>query len=125
MVTIPAGIVPPFGYFLIANFAETDALSRLAVTPDLVTTTVELDGKDVQYKLVDGFGVVHDIADDAMGPPLKGKGFKDFVAMERNDPPGDGTLGTNWHDATVQVNFDSPLPNPGVPLGTPKSGNVP
>jgi hypothetical protein len=126
MVTIPAGkTIAAFGLFLIANFDENSASSRLDVPPDVVTTDVDLDNANVQYKLIDAGGAIRDLADDGKGRPLRGKGAKEFVAMERNDPPGDGTKAASWHDAATQTNFDAGLPNPGVPLGTPRADNVP
>jgi hypothetical protein len=51
MVTIPQGkSILANGYFLISNYAETDAKSVLNVTPDVVDTAVQINNSNIQFK---------------------------------------------------------------------------
>lgn len=118
-LTISSGTIPANGYFLISNYAETDGNSTLNITPDLVTTNVELNNSNKQYVLVNNLGYTVDVADDGSGAPLAGSNGTPKASMERNSTPGDGTLGANWHTATTSLNFDAST----TELGTPKAVN--
>ncbi len=124
MLLIDEGTLPADGYFLISRL---DTLSSaLGILPDMVSSDLVLNNSDAQYTLYAGsdeMGTLLDIADDGSGAPLAGRygGFSGgvFWSMERNNPPGDGTIPENWHNACLTINFD-----PGsIERGTPKSGN--
>lgn len=123
MLTIPSGAaIPAGGYFLISNYAETNANSALGVAPNVVTTDVALSNSALQIKLYDAAHVLIDTADDGVGNPLAGKldtTAKQYASMERNPTPGDGTLPQNWHTASRSVGFDEGK----TELGTPGSAN--
>lgn len=121
MLTIPAGkVIPAKGFFLIANYAETDPNSQLAVTPDVVATAVSLVNSDLQVTLADANGVTIDVADDGAGTPFAGKYVSGSAwhSMERDFVPADGALKEHWHSATARLNLDE-----GLELGTPKAAN--
>ena len=124
VVLINRGILPAYGYFLISRLDTNE--SALAVAPDIVAPSLVLNNSDVQYRLFAGPDSTYpliDVADDGVGAPLAGRysgiGGGVYWSMERNDPPGDGTLAENWHDACLTINFDSGA----VEHGTPKSAN--
>ncbi|RKZ34852.1 hypothetical protein DRQ33_01245 [bacterium] len=124
LVIIDTGVLPGDGYFLISRLDTTESV--LAVLPDMISPALILNNSDVQYKLYAGPDSTHtliDIADDSWGTPLAGNywgiGGGIHWSMERNEPPGDGTLAASWHDACLSVNFD-----PGSSeRGTPKLPN--
>lgn len=118
-LTISSGTLLTNGFFLIANYASTDANSVLNVIPDLVTTSVSLANSDAKYTLLNSLGHIVDTADDGSGAPLAGSNLTPKKAMERNTTPGNGALVGSWHTATTTVNLD-----PGATeLATPKSAN--
>lgn len=117
-ITISSGTLAGNSYFLISNFDENSVSSVLAITPDVVTTVVQLDNIDAQVILRNASNALIDIADDSSGSPLAGNnGIKS--SMERNLVPGDGTLGSNWHTATTTLNLDFGA----TESATPKSAN--
>lgn len=121
MLTLPAGSqIPAGGFFLIANYAETDANSQLTVTPDVVATAVSLVNSDLQIVLADAAGQVIDTADDGQGTPLAGKYNSGAVwqSMERDFSTGDGQVKDSWHTASARANLKD-----GPEFGTPKSAN--
>ncbi len=124
MLLIDEGILSANGYFLISRL---DTLSSaLGIMPDIISPDLVLNNSDVQYALYAGSNDTHallDIADDGSGTPLAGRygGFAGgvFWSMERNDPPGNGTIAENWHNACLSINFDSGS----IERGTPKAEN--
>lgn len=121
MLTLPAGAtIAASGYFLIANFPETDVRSMLAVTPDLVDASVSLVNSALQVTLADASGATIDVADDGSGTPLAGKyvSGQTWQSMERNRIPGDGALKESWHTASASANLKL-----GPDLGTPRAAN--
>ncbi|MCZ6680441.1 MAG: lamin tail domain-containing protein [Candidatus Poribacteria bacterium] len=128
MLTIPEGIIPPRGYFLISNNSAED--SNLAVEPDLVDTAVSLVNSKLQIRLYDGpfdaGGNLIDVADDGVGAPAAGD--KDSrKSMVRIEPPGDGTLPQQWVTAAASVGWDegaaecgTPTSNAPPPVGEPE-----
>ncbi len=123
MVTISSGTVPAGGFFLIAHFGM-DA-SRLAVTPDLVSTSVSLVNSKLQISLYDSSGILVDRADDGIGNPAAGEYTSGAVwhSMERNTNGYDGTKPESWHDASVSLNFDDALKEFGTPVA--ENSNLP
>ncbi len=101
MLEIPSGTIPAHGFFLISNFDKNN--SRINIDPDLMDSSVDLRNKNLQVKLYKGIWLdqdnLIDTADDGNGRPLAGFRFLGFLhfSMERNDIPGDGTLGSSWH----------------------------
>lgn len=121
MLILPAGsAIAANGYFLIANFSETDARSMVNVAPDVVDASVSLVNSALQVTLVDASGITIDVADDGSGTPLAGKYVSGqmWQSMERNRLPGDGTLKESWHTASASANLKS-----GPDLGTPRAAN--
>jgi len=124
MLVINTGTMPANGYYLVSRL-DTSA-SALNVSPDIVSSELILNNSDSQYKLYAGPDDTYtliDIADDGSGAPPEGEylGISGgiFWSMERDEPPGDGTLSSSWHSACLTVNFD-----PGaVEHGTPKASN--
>lgn len=122
MLTIPSGkIIASHGYFVIANYAESNASSHLAALPDVVDTAVSLVNSDLQLKLYDVANALVDSADDGVGAPLAGayQSGALWKSMERDAVPGDGTLKENWHMASASVGFDAGA----AELGTPGAVN--
>lgn len=117
-LNISTGTIPGNGFFLISNFNETT--SRINVTPDLVTTDIDLKNANAQYILKDNFSNTIDTADDGSGNPLAGTNAPKR-SMERVTPPGDGTQGANWQDASTHTNMD--LSGSTNEFGTPKAIN--
>lgn len=119
IITIPSGTISAGGFFLISNFDEATSSSILNIAPDFVTTSVQLDNSGLQIKLKDASDVIIDTADDDSGDPFAGSNVSPRKSMERNDPPGNGTILTNWHTATSAANLD-----PGAEeLATPRAAN--
>ncbi|MBI4415258.1 MAG: lamin tail domain-containing protein, partial [Candidatus Kerfeldbacteria bacterium] len=58
MLTIPAGIIPPNGYFVVAN--DPAAVSRLALEPNIVDPSVSLVNSKLQIALYDANGALVD-----------------------------------------------------------------
>lgn len=128
MLTIPAGkSIPANGYFLISNYAETNANSVLVVTPDLVDTSVALSNSALQIRLYDATHTLIDVADDGVGNPAAGKYISSqavFSSMERNPMPGDGMQSSSWHTASRSVGYKAGSPERGTP-GSENSNGVP
>lgn len=117
--TITAGTIPANGYFLISSRAETDANSKLNVTPDIVDASITLLNTDIQYVLKNSVNTTIDTADDGAGPPLAGDNANKY-SMERNATPGNGALAGSWHTASASYNFDFGA----TERGTPKALNL-
>ena len=123
MVIIDDGLLLPMDYFLIARLDSTSALD---IPPDLVSAELVINNSDAQYRLYAGLDHTYpliDIADDGDGAPAAGRygGFAGtiFWSMERNEPPGDGTLPGNWHNGTLTLNFITGA----IERGTPGAEN--
>ncbi|MFZ5363880.1 MAG: lamin tail domain-containing protein [Patescibacteria group bacterium] len=118
-ITITASytIIPAHGYFLISNYSENNASSKLDVIPNLVTTNISLPNTQLLLILKDTTGAEIDRADDGSGPPLAGDNTNKY-SMERNDAPGDGSLATSWHTATTSSGFDAGAIERGTPSST-------
>jgi len=125
-LTIPAGVIPARGYFLISNNNAED--SNIAVEPDIVDSSVSLANSKLQLKLYDGpwdsGGVLIDAADDGTGAPAAGDSQL-MKSMVRNDPPGDGMLAENWHTADTQAGWDDGANELGTPQNSTWGVEVP
>lgn len=117
MLSIPSGVIAPQGYFLIANYANTQSTSVLDIEPDLVDSDVALANSAMQIKLYNAANEIVDVADDGTGNPLAGgyvAGSK-YFSMERNSVPGDGSLAQNWHTASAAINLQTSEAEFGTP----------
>lgn len=120
-IVIPSGKnIAPNGFFLIAN--DTKETGNHNIDPDLVVNvSLQNPGEQLRLRTSAG-GTIIDTADNDSGGWFAGVdpgGQNPERSMERNDVPGDGTVVSNWHSATAQVNMD-----PGArELATPKSAN--
>lgn len=110
-LTLPAlSTISGNGYFLIANFAAGS--SQLSVTPDWVTTDLDLaDSANGNLVLKDGLITMDSAKGDTW--PTGDSGNK--YSMERNVSPGDGLTGTNWHTGDAQTNWDGGATEKGTP----------
>jgi subtilisin family serine protease len=120
MVTIPQGkSILANGYFLISNYAETDAKSVLNVTPDVVDTAVQINNSNIQFKLYSGdfkTATLIDTADDGNGIPFAGQNETPKKTMSRKATPGDGTLAANWFTSEVAgTGYDAGATQKGTP----------
>lgn len=124
MLTIPAGIIPPGGFFIVSNDAA--ATSRLAVEPQLVDASVSLVNSKLQITLYDAAAVLVDRADDGTGSPLSGEYQSGAVwkSMERNPAGVDGTQKESWHAASASAGFDDAEKEFGTP-GSENSNQAP
>lgn len=120
-IVIPAGkSIAPNGFFLIAN--DTKETGNHNVDPDLVVNvSLQNPGEQLRLRTSAG-GTIIDTADNDGNDWFAGDdpgGQNPEKSMERNDTPGDGTVVSNWHSATIQVNMD-----PGErELATPRAAN--
>ncbi len=116
MLDISSGIIPAHGYFLISNYNATT--SKIDVTPDLVDADVSLANTQLQIKLYDGpwdsGGHLIDTADDGSGAPAAGDNTNKFSMMRKN-PPGDGTVASNWFTADIAEGWDIGASEKGTP----------
>ncbi len=115
--------IPANGYYLISNYNENSANSALNTTVDQVASLSLLNSANGNITLKDSDGNVIDQA--------KGDSWPDGIngtlrqSMERNDTPGDGTLGTSWHTCTdSHCNDVAYWDSEGNDYGTPKSANL-
>ena len=125
MATFPVGTSIGYGrYFLVSNFAESE--SRLAITPDIVTSAVSLPNTKLLLRLRDASGNVVDEVDDGVGDPFAGLNLSGTpstgsgqagtkASMERLDFSISGTLKSNWVTATTCQNLDALSPIRGTP----------
>src|SRR3990167_7673147 len=101
ILNITSGSIPASGFFIISNYDAAN--SAINITPDMVTTSLELENDDEKYVLINNLGHIVDVADDGSGAPFAGSNGTPKASMERNSTPGDGTLVGNWHTATTTV----------------------
>jgi len=118
MLTIPEEVIPPNGYFLIANSSAEN--SNIAVEPNLVTADVSLANSKLQIKLYSGDWETEsnliDTADDGTGKPLAGDADLK-KSMLRSEPVGDGTLPESWNTSEESSGWDEGAQE----FGTPQS----
>lgn len=127
-LTLPDGLaVGPLESFLIANYADANASSALARTPDLVTTALSLPNESFAVSLRDSSGNPCDTAGDGTTPPAGRTGSDGggagggvgggTASMVRAAPVKDGALDASWTTATESAGFDDGFSD----LGTPGS----
>jgi hypothetical protein len=118
IITIPpSSVIPPNGYYLIANYSQTSASSVLNIVPNYVVNV----GLANNGELLIMRNTLFDHIDVANGNNawLKGSNGTPKKSMQRILPPGDGTNGNNWVDAATSVNLDAGA----TELATPKAAN--
>lgn len=111
-------VIPANGFYLISN--NTAASSIINVTPDFQTASVSLLIGGEQLTLFNNDLNAIDVANGTSGWRA-GLNSTFMESMERNTPPGDGTVGSSWHSSSGQVNLDSGV----VDFATPKADNSP
>ncbi|MCI0479241.1 hypothetical protein L0Y59_01730 [Candidatus Uhrbacteria bacterium] len=99
-------VIPAHGTYLVANYADDDPRSALAVAPHLVTTVVSLSNAALHVVLVGPDGIDIDVAGDGGVPPAGATG--DVKASMIRD-------GTAWVTATTSVGFDAGSTDLGTP----------
>lgn len=124
--TVNNSIIPPFGFFLVAQFDESNAKSALGIKPDIIANnTLKLwNTAPVDYKLMTADGKIIDQArfSGKIGQEGSTTYSKPFKSMERNEVPADGLKDENWHTATYNQGWDGdPLQKMNV--GTPGFDN--
>lgn len=121
IVTFGTGSTMESGALLLVSRFDAD-VSRLAVTPDIVTTAMSLPNTKLLLRLRNGSGQVMDQADDGVGNPVMGSNGTTKASMERIDLSATGSLMSSWRTATQSVGFDAgPLiaGSPGAPNDPP------
>ena len=116
-ITITGGTIPANGFFLIAR--KTKDNSKVNVDPDFIAV-VSLENSGEQLILKNNSNVVIDTANDT-GDWFAGSTANPKKSMERKNPPGDGTVSTNWQTATTHTNMDGTASTD--EFGTPKATN--
>lgn len=123
MLTLSAGAsISANGYYLISNYSSASASSALNITPDYVTTSVDLSNSVLQIKLYNGAIDPVNLVDTAGGggAPLAGINGANKESMSRNSTPGDGTVSGSWYTDTTSNSatyWDSDNGNYGTPGG--------
>ncbi|HTK60010.1 MAG TPA: lamin tail domain-containing protein [Candidatus Baltobacteraceae bacterium] len=115
-LALPAGsVIPASGAYLVANYADSDARSTLAVAPDLVTTSVGLSNSSLFLTLRDASGASVDVVGAAGSAPYAGTSGEMKASMERTDAAADGSGPSAWTTASASVGFDAGAPESGTP----------
>lgn len=119
-ITIPSWSSIPWNwYFLVSNFAATDGNSKLNITPDYVTTSIDLlNSWNWNIVLQDSQWNTMDSAKWDTWPSWTWT--SPISSMERNDNPWDWLTSTNWHSAVANTNLDWWA----IEKGTPWTWNV-
>ena len=112
MMTIPEGIIPREGYFLITNSAKDYIFSKgesiLNLDPDLIDSDLTLSNEKLQIKIYDGKWNDGRMAIDIAGNgelPLAGDNTTKS-SMIRIDESGDGTDVGSWTTNNDSMNLD-------------------
>jgi signal peptidase len=103
-ITIPSGIIPPNGFFIISS--NTQANSKINIAPDLINTGLSLNNGGEQLILKNDIGSTIDTA-NITGAWYAGSNSTPKKTMERKSPVGDGIILTNWQTATTHTNMDA------------------
>lgn len=112
MLTIPTGIIPSHGYYLISNNAKDHIFSKgesvINVDPDLIESSLTLSNTNLLLKLYNGSYLNSDIMDHANDGTSPFAGNNDTkISMERVYPIAKGELAESWKNATVKENLDN------------------
>lgn len=127
---IPAGkTIDSNGFYLIANFDNSNSSSELNIHPDYVNTNIQFNNtyningqlilKDKNLNIIDNTPV----ANTTNWPAGSNEPYKQ--SMERSNPPGDGTVAGNWHTCTDSACTGTTFwKTSGNNYGTPKNPNL-
>jgi DNA/RNA endonuclease YhcR with UshA esterase domain len=141
MITIPSGVIPAEGYFLIANsekdYIYKDGESVLNIDPDLVDSSLSLSNANLQIKIYDGQWDDGRLPIDIAGngnKPLEGNTANKNLelpdsSMERDEFITNGAEKTSWknkneckeNELNCQKNLDANSPE----WATPESSGKP
>lgn len=130
MLTIPSGIIPTKGFFIISNndkdYQFTDGESILNIDPDYVDSDVSLSNSKFQLKLFDGQynngGLVIDTAGDGENPAnFAGSNSTSKASMYRINLTNDGNIKTAWATTSTQKNLDTGI----LDFATPENSGKP
>lgn len=98
--------VPARSVYLVSNYNENELNSALAVTPQMVTTTISLSNSALSLRLLDSNGILIDQTGDGTTPPAGSSGtIKSSMLL----------IGGAWMSATTSSGFDLER----TELGTP------
>ncbi len=118
-----SGTISPNSYWLLSRFATTSSSISNSITADQVASGISLNNSGEQLTLQDASDTVIDQTPTGSWPAGSLTGGQ-RRSMERNDPPGDGTVTTNWHTCTAAICNDTTYWDiEGNNHGTPKSIN--
>lgn len=92
-----SGTIAANDYWLLGNNSAGTSAILDTITVDQVTTGVELVNGGEQLTLKDPGNVTIDSSPVTSGSWTHGDNSPDQQSMSRNDPPGDGTVVSNWH----------------------------
>ncbi|MEP7162599.1 MAG: lamin tail domain-containing protein [Candidatus Moraniibacteriota bacterium] len=124
-IIIPAGkSIPANGFFLIANYAKTDANSALDIDGNYVVNLSLNNTGNGNLVLRSNTNL---LIDSALGTATwpAGTNAAQKQSMERNDIPGDGLLAGSWHACVAGSANGAPYWDAiGNNYGTPKSANL-
>jgi hypothetical protein len=111
---IPSGTIPANGFFLISRYDKANSNSVLNISPNITTTSINLDNSGELLTLKNNFGKTIDIA-NRNGAWYAGSNSIPKKSMERKNPPSDGTVSSNWYTCTASLNLDSGATECGSP----------
>lgn len=104
--------IPPHGTYRVANYAETDEKSALAVTVQIATTTISLSNSALGIELVNASGTVRDLAGTGGTPPAGSSLPK--ATMVRVATSSTDLVGI-WGTATATMGFKDGIADFGEP----------
>ncbi len=107
-------VIGPHQAFVIANYDANEGKSVLAVTPQVVTTTISIPNDHLEITLVDSSGTIVDHAGNG-GSPAAGASGAFKVSMLRQSPITPGERVDAWMDATTSKGFDPGILDRGTP----------
>jgi len=125
MITIDHGILDSGDFFLISNFADTNPLSALDISPNFIDEDVALSNGRLYLELRDFPGrasSIIDLAGDSLAPfyGLNNPSDSTRYSMARKAIPGDGCDSTNWFTSEVSIGFKEYS----LERGSPGSRNI-
>lgn len=130
-ITIPSGMIPANGYFLISNYESDDESSAIndAVMVDHDTVDIQLlnSGEKLELRTADATLIDETPSGEWAAGDNTGS---DRKSMERNAVPGSGALTESWHTCidsgcTSSAFWDNEGDNYGTPKGANLSSNDP
>lgn len=104
--------IPPFGTYLIANYAGDDEKTALATEIALTTSTLSISNSSLQIELRDAMDTIVDRAGDG-NEPFAGSSAS-HTSMIRVDAEN-GDVATSWTSATTSVGFKEDADDVGTP----------